>query len=61
MKESASWRTRTEAFFVELQSRISAAVETIDGVMFREDSWAREGGGGGRTRILENGTVFEAP
>jgi coproporphyrinogen III oxidase len=59
MKESASWRTRTETFFVELQSRISAAVETIDGVMFREDSWAREGGGGGRTRILENGTVFE--
>src|ERR1051326_344042 len=59
MKESASWRIRTERYFAELQNRISAAIETIDGVAFREDSWVREGGGGGRTRILENGNVFE--
>jgi coproporphyrinogen III oxidase len=59
MKESASWQTRTESYFGELQNRISLAVERLDGNTFREDSWTREGGGGGRTRILENGRVFE--
>ena len=59
MTESASWRHRAESFFGELQNRISFAVEAIDGSGFREDSWTREGGGGGRTRILENGNVFE--
>src|SRR5437667_85 len=59
MTEPASWRHRAESFFGELQNRISFAVEAIDGSGFREDSWTREGGGGGRTRILENGKVFD--
>jgi len=53
------WRQKTEAYFRALQDRISETVEQLDGKTFRQDSWQREGGGGGRTRILEDGTVFE--
>ena len=59
MVEPASWRERTTSYFKELQDRISLAIEDLDGRHFREDSWVREGGGGGRTRILEEGNVFE--
>ena len=54
-----SWREKTETYFKELQDRITKAVEDLDGISFREDGWSREGGGGGRTRVLENGNVFE--
>ncbi|OZB70598.1 MAG: coproporphyrinogen III oxidase, partial [Lysobacterales bacterium 13-68-4] len=51
---------RAEAFLRELQDRICAAVETADGgARFVEDAWTREGGGGGRTRVLRDGAVFE--
>src|SRR6476646_2195035 len=53
------WRERTQSFFKGLQDRICAAVENLDGSPFREDNWTREGGGGGRTRVLEDGVVFE--
>jgi coproporphyrinogen III oxidase len=47
-------------YFQELQDRITAALEEVDGIArFREDLWQREGGGGGRTRILQDGAVFE--
>ena len=43
-----------------LQDRICAAIETLDGsARFREDAWTRAEGGGGRTRILRDGAVFE--
>ena len=54
-----SWREKTERYFKDLQDCISRAVEELDGSRFREDSWSREGGGGGRTRVLEDGAVFE--
>jgi coproporphyrinogen III oxidase len=54
-----SWREKTESYFKELQDRIVEAVEGLDGQRFREDNWSREGGGGGRTRVLEGGNVFE--
>jgi coproporphyrinogen III oxidase len=48
------------AFFRDLQDRICANLERADGgATFREDTWARPGGGGGRSRVIENGTVFE--
>lgn len=51
---------RAEAFLRELQDRICSAVETADGdARFVEDAWTREGGGGGRTRVLRDGAVFE--
>jgi coproporphyrinogen III oxidase len=54
-----SWREKTESFFKQLQDRITRSIEDLDGNLFREDAWSREGGGGGRTRVLENGRVFE--
>src|ERR1700677_414675 len=43
----------------ELHDRITAAVEAIDGARFRRDSWERDGGGGGESRILSEGGIFE--
>ena len=43
----------------ELQDRITAAVENADSVTFRRDSWTRPEGGGGESRVLEGGAVFE--
>jgi len=51
---------RAEAFLRELQDRICAAVERLDGeARFVEDAWVRPAGGGGRTRVLRDGAVFE--
>ncbi len=53
-------RNRARTFVASLQDKICSALEEIDGTTnFREDLWEREGGGGGRTRVLENGGVFE--
>jgi coproporphyrinogen III oxidase len=53
-------RSRTQEFFSHLQDKICAALEKADGeARFREDNWRREGGGGGRTRVMEEGAVFE--
>ncbi|MBN9518731.1 oxygen-dependent coproporphyrinogen oxidase [bacterium] len=47
-------------FFRGLQDRICAGLEQADGAArFREDTWERPGGGGGRTRVIEGGGVFE--
>jgi coproporphyrinogen III oxidase len=43
----------------ELHDRISAAVEKIDSVKFRRDAWERPEGGGGESRILTDGAIFE--
>ena len=43
----------------ELQDRISTAVEKIDSATFRRDAWVRPEGGGGESRILSDGAVFE--
>lgn len=51
---------RVRDYLTGLQDRICAAVEAIDGsARFAEDLWQREEGGGGRTRILRDGAVFE--
>jgi coproporphyrinogen III oxidase len=43
-----------------LQEHICAGLESLDGSgRFREDLWQREGGGGGRTRVLAEAGVFE--
>ena len=46
-------------YLLDLQERICNALTIEDGQAFREDSWERTGGGGGRSRVLENGQVFE--
>jgi len=47
------------AYLIGLQARIVTALEAIDGHAFRADEWSRPAGGGGITRILEEGGVFE--
>jgi coproporphyrinogen III oxidase len=49
-----------KTYLLSLQDRICAALEQEDGTgKFREDAWTRPEGGGGRTRILTDGAVFE--
>ncbi|MFC3652755.1 oxygen-dependent coproporphyrinogen oxidase [Dyella humi] len=51
---------RVEHFLRELQDLICKAVEQADGqARFMEDAWTRPAGGGGRTRVLRDGAVFE--
>jgi coproporphyrinogen III oxidase len=45
--------------FRGLQATIVAALEALDGQPFRADAWQRPEGGGGISRILEQGGVFE--
>lgn len=53
-------RDQFTRYIHELQDEICAAVENADGkAKFVEDKWERPGGGGGRTRVIENGKVFE--
>lgn len=48
------------AYIQDLQNRITSKLEELDGkAQFKEDLWERPEGGGGRTRIIENGAVFE--
>ena len=46
-------------YLVDLQNRIAAELERIDGHRFRHDRWQRGEGGGGESRIIEEGGVFE--
>lgn len=47
-------------YIQELQDTITSKLEAVDGkAKFQEDLWKREEGGGGRTRVIENGNVFE--
>ena len=44
----------------ELQNKICQALELCDGkAKFIEDRWERSGGGGGKTRVITNGNIFE--
>ncbi len=46
-------------FLLDLQERICQQLNAIDGAAFQEDNWQRQEGGGGRSRVLRNGRVFE--
>ena len=55
-----SQKDRFYDYIQKLQDQICSALETADGqAQFQEDHWNRKGGGGGRTRVIENGAVFE--
>lgn len=48
------------AYIQQLQDSITTKLEAVDGVgKFREDIWDRPEGGGGQSRVIENGAVFE--
>jgi coproporphyrinogen III oxidase len=46
-------------YFTGLQARIVAALEALDGGKFRSDAWTRPEGGGGISRVIEDGALFE--
>lgn len=49
-----------KSYLLSLQDKICLAIEQEDpGFHFREDNWQRTEGGGGRTRVLEQGSAFE--
>ncbi len=53
-------KERFSAYINQLQDRITSTLEEIDGTSrFQIDDWNRPGGGGGQSRIIENGNVFE--
>ena len=58
--ETHSFRDHWIGFIYDLQDRICAALEGLDGkAAFITDEWEREQGGGGRTRVIAGGRVFE--
>jgi len=53
-------RSKFEKMCREAQLKIVKAIEEIDGeASFREDAWIRENGGGGMSRVMSGGKVFE--
>lgn len=53
-------KERFTNYIHQLQDEICHALEAVDGLAkFKEDHWERPGGGGGRSRVLEKGRVFE--
>ncbi|MFT4832690.1 MAG: coproporphyrinogen III oxidase [Psychroserpens sp.] len=48
------------AYILQLQDTITSKLAEVDGLAsFKEDVWERPEGGGGRTRVIEEGNVFE--
>ncbi|KAI1311727.1 Coproporphyrinogen III oxidase [Xylaria venustula] len=57
--DESPMRLRMEKFIREQQKEIVAALEEVDGMAFREDTWTRPNGGGGLSCVLQEGNVFE--
>lgn len=56
----ADSRQRAKALLMGLQDSICAGLEQLDGSgRFQEESWVRPEGGGGRSRVMKGGRVFE--
>jgi coproporphyrinogen III oxidase len=55
-----SIEAQAERFFREVQDTICAGLETAEGrARFHTDRWERPGGGGGITRVIADGDLFE--
>ena len=50
---------RMERMVRETQDKVCAAIEEIDGCKFRTDAFVRPGGGGGITKVMQGGRVWE--
>ncbi|HEX6834274.1 MAG TPA: oxygen-dependent coproporphyrinogen oxidase [Rudaea sp.] len=60
MPSAASHAAAVERYLIDLQQRLCDALEQADGrARFVEDVWQRAEGGGGRSRVLKRGAVFE--
>jgi len=59
-KETTCFKNKWIYFILDLQNEICSALEAEDGkAVFISDKWERADGGGGDTRVIENGNVFE--
>ncbi|KAF0701133.1 Aste57867_8356 [Aphanomyces stellatus] len=53
-------KKRMEAMVLRVQDEICSGLEEIDGTKFRTDEWVKpDNGGGGRSRVIQDGNVFE--
>lgn len=67
MDENPTYKTNTQPikerwteYIHTLQNSICRALEAADGkAVFKEDQWERANGGGGLTRVISNGNIFE--
>lgn len=63
LRQTEEWdvsvRARFEKTIRKAQDEVCSAVEAVDGTKFREDVWSRPGGGGGISRVLQDGNVWE--
>ncbi|MDI9320617.1 MAG: oxygen-dependent coproporphyrinogen oxidase [Phycisphaerales bacterium] len=60
MTPKNNFKNKWIEYIHNLQDRICAALEAEDGAaQFIEDKWERAEGGGGKTRVIANGNVFE--
>ncbi|KGK42981.1 coproporphyrinogen III oxidase [Nitrincola sp. A-D6] len=57
MKQPDTEQVKT--YLLGLQERICESLSALDGKAFVEDSWQREAGGGGRSRVLAQGNLIE--
>lgn len=55
----SSTKSRFEKIIRTAQDSIVAEIEKIDGKKFHQDAWTRADGGGGITRVLQDGNVWE--
>ncbi|KAJ1641318.1 Coproporphyrinogen III oxidase, partial [Pavlovales sp. CCMP2436] len=55
----SNMRAKFERMCRDAQNSICKAIEELDGGTFKEDAWVREGGGGGISRVMTGGSVFE--
>ena len=57
----ASMRDKAAALYRSVQEEICKSLEAVDGEgRFHEDEWERPGGGGGQTRVMKGGRLFES-
>ncbi|MGZ3757328.1 MAG: oxygen-dependent coproporphyrinogen oxidase [Mucilaginibacter sp.] len=53
-------KEKIAADYQEIQNEICRSLENLDGKSkFEEEKWERDGGGGGRTRVIQNGNILE--
>ncbi|KAL4362813.1 hypothetical protein GQ457_04G024420 [Hibiscus cannabinus] len=58
--DDESVRSRFQRMIMDVQDSVCGALEALDGAgNFQEDAWTRPGGGGGISRVLQDGRVFE--
>ncbi len=58
--ENRTMKKQFVSYILNLQDEITSTLASLDGkAQFQEDNWKRPEGGGGRTRVIENGNIFE--